>query len=213
MPSGVYDHKKAKLNSDAITALAKGYGAEVQQLKQYAAARRANRVYNIEQITKAVEGMIAYTKGCMQRSEPATIAGLILASGTNKDFFYKAKAGQYDHISLEYIQEHNITPDQVLTDADGLEYVETGQNSIIAISPCSDVIEKCLLYMEADLQRRSLTDKSMARTTGAIFNLKAVFNYNDKPEPEARTVNNTLILNTNADQAAEAMKLLVNNAK
>ena len=67
--------------------------------------------------------------------------------------------------------------------------------------------------MESDLQRRSLTDKSMARTTGAIFNLKAVFNYNDKPEAEARTINNTLIVNTNADQAAEAMKLLINDTK
>ena len=53
----------------------------------------------------------------------------------------------------------------------------------------------------------------MARTTGAIFNLKAVFNYNDKPETEARTVNNTLIVNTSADQAAEAMKLLCKDTK
>lgn len=65
--------------------------------------------------------------------------------------------------------------------------------------------------MENDLQVRSLTDKSMARTTGAIFNLKAVFNYNDKPETEAKTVNNTLIVNANPDQTAKAMKLLLDN--
>ena len=201
-----------RLNRSAtnqILPCVNAYADTIKGYKEMAAGRRAMRKYNIVEISKAIQGMIAYVKECANRSEPATIAGLILASGTNKDFFYKAKAGQYDYITLEYIDLNAINEDTALTDQDGILYVIDSQNNKIILSLCSDVIEKCLLIMESDLQLRSLTDKSMARTTGAIFNLKAVFNYNDKPEETKNVTNNTLIVNASPDQAAKAMQLLL----
>ena len=201
MPRGVHNNHKVIEWNNAYSSELKGY-------KEYAAAIRA-RSYDIDTITRGINGMISYIEECHAKGEPATSAGLVLASGFNRNSFYKAKNGEYDHIQAQYIQDNQLTENDGIEDINGI----IRDNNEKALSLVSEVIEKCYLYMEADLQRRSLTDKSMARTTGAIFNLKAVFNYNDKPEPEARTVNNTLILNTNADQAAEAMKLLCNNTK
>jgi len=208
MPKGVYDHTKVNTNTEAITALNKAYSAELKGYKQFAAAIRS-RAYDIDTITSGIDGMIDYIEKCSAKGEPATSAGLILASGLNRNSFYKAKNGEYDHIQAAYMLDNNISLNDGIQDNNGI----LRDNKQKILSPISEIIEKCYLYMESDLQRRSLTDKSMARTTGAIFNLKAVFNYNDKPEPETRTVHNTLILNTNADQAAEAMKLLCKDTK
>ena len=210
MPKGVYKHTKENTSSDAIQALQASYSQEIQGYKEIAAAHRRQRRYNIYEITRAINGILDYLQRCQDKGEPATISGMILNSGTNKDFYYKAKAGEYDYIAVEYIEQNSITPDQCIQ-ADGLLFFDDPENGQIILSPCSDVLEKCLLIIENDLQVRSLTDSSMARTTGAIFNLKAVFNYNDKPEQDARTINNTLILNTDPGQAAQAMRLLMNN--
>ena len=204
MPSGVYDHK-GKCNTKALTELQKAYSSELKGYKELAAAIR-NRSHNINDISRAVFGMVQYIQECESKNEPAAIAGVILSSGLNRDAFYKARAGNYDHLQVKYMHDNNLELSQCPYDDNGIQY-DPG-NSEIALSLISTCIEKIYLYIESDLQRRSLTDKSMARTTGAIFNLKAVFNYNDKPEPETKTINNTLILNTNADQAAEAMRLL-----
>ena len=207
MPKGVYDHK-GKCNTKGLETITKAYSNEIQGYKQYAAALRS-RAYDINKITAGINGMIDYIKECHAKDEPATSAGLVLASGFNRNSFYRAKNGDLDNVQVQYMHESGITLDDGIEDNNGI--IRDNEGKVLSL--CSEIIEKCYLYMEADLQRRSLTDKSMARTTGAIFNLKAVFNYNDKPETETKTVNNTLILNTNADQAAEAMKLLVNNTK
>ena len=209
MPKGVYKHTKENTNSDAIRALQAQYVTELQSYKALAAAHRQQRRYNIQEITRALSGVLEYVNQCQETGEPATISGMILSSGTNKDFYYKARAGEYDYITFEYIDLNNITPDQC-QDINGITYYNSLEGQIM-LSPASDVLEKCLLIIENDLQIRSLTDKSMARTTGAIFNLKAVFNYNDKPEIEAKTVNNTLIVNASPDQTAKAMQLLLDN--
>jgi len=190
------------------------YGNEIDTYKEYAAQRRKNRKYDIFEITKALEGITNYIEESITKGRPATISGMILASGCNKDFYYRLKNGDFDYIAVEYIIENNITETDLTTSADGLQwYIDKSTDNKIMLSPFSDVIEKCLLLIEDSLQVTTLTNKSMAITTGAIFNLKAVFNYNDKPEAEARTVNNTLIVNTDAKQAAEAMKLLCKNTE
>lgn len=208
MPKGIYKGNENK----KLTALNNAYSFELEEYRTRAAAYRANRKYNINEISKAAFNIIEYIKECNKSGTPATIAGIILASGTNKDFYYKAKSGQYDYITTEYIELNNIDPTECKTNEDGLLiYTDKSTDSQIVLSMISDVIEKCLLLMENDLQIRTLTDKSMARTTGAIFNLKAVFNYNDKPETEPKTVNNTLIVNANPEQTAKAMQLLLDN--
>lgn len=213
MPKGIYKHD-AQLQAAAgarLADLSKEYGKELTGYREKAAAMRNNRKYNINEISRAVFNIVDYVKECSETGQPATIAGMILASGTNKDFYYKAKAGQYDYIITEYIEQNNISISECRTDPDGLLLYKDSQNNDVVLSLTSDVIEKCLLLIENDLQIRSLTDKSMSRTTGAIFNLKAVFNYNDKPETETKTVNNTLIVNANPEQTAKAMQLLLDN--
>lgn len=208
MPKGIYKGNENK----KLTALNNAYSFELEEYKSRAAAYRANRKYNINEISKAAFNIIDYVKECNNSGSPATIAGIILASGTNKDFYYKAKSGQYDYITTEYIEQNNIDISECVTDPDGLLiYTDKNTNSVVVLSMISEIIEKCLLLIENDLQIRSLTDKSMSRTTGAIFNLKAVFNYNDKPETETKTVNNTLIVNANPEQTAKAMQLLLDN--
>ena len=193
-----------------IQAVNQAYNNEIKGYKELAAERRKSRRYNIQEVTRALNGMVNYVVECANSQRPATVAGMILASGTNKDFYYKAKQGDYDYITTEYIVTNNIDPSMCQTDENGLLiYPDEQLNDRLILSMGSDVIEKCLLLMENDLQIRSLTDKSMARTTGAIFNLKAVFNYNDKPEAEVKTVNNTLIVNASPEQTSKAMQLLL----
>ena len=208
MPKGIYKH--TKVNSSAIQALNKECNAQLQEYKTQALGHRYNRKYTIIELSQAIRGMIAYVKDCSATGTPATIAGLILATGYNRDFYYKAKQGNYDYITFEYMDTNGISLSDCLEDPDGLLFYEDKRlNDCLILSLISNVIEKCLLIMESDLQLRSLTDKSMARTTGAIFNLKAVFNYNDKPEETKNVTNNTLIVNANPDQAAKAMQLLL----
>lgn len=206
---GRYDHT-GKTNPSGIMALNEACNTQMQEYKKRALGHRWNRKYTISEISSAIRGMTSYVKESMKTGTPATVAGLILATGYNKDFYYKAKQGNYDYITFEYIDSNNISLSDCFTDQDGLLiYSDERLNDDLILSLCSDAIEKCLLIMENDLQQRSLTDKSMARTTGAIFNLKAVFNYNDKPEAEVKTVNNTLIVNASPEQTSKAMQLLL----
>lgn len=207
MPKGHYKH--TQVNSNAIQAINKAYSNEIQGYKDFALDRRNKRRYNIIEISNAMRGIIDYIVECISESKPATIAGCILASGTNKSFYYAARAGEYDYITYEYIANNNIDVTQCNTNKHGLIVYEDSQNNEIILSPCSEIIEKCLLIIEDDLQQRTLNDKSMARTTGAIFNLKAVFNYNDKPEETKNVTNNTLIVNASPEQANKAMQLLL----
>lgn len=207
---GRYDHT-GKTNTKAITAITNAYSEEISAYKDFALERRNNRRYNIAEITRAMNGILDYVAGCAESGKPATIAGMILASGTNKTFYYAARSGEYDYITEEYIRSNNIDLSSCDTNQYGLLVFEDPQKSEVLLSPSSEILEKCLLLMENDLQIRSLTDKSMARTTGAIFNLKAVFNYNDKPEAEVKTVNNTLIVNASPEQTSKAMQLLLND--
>lgn len=209
MPKGKYDHK-GKTNTDVITAINTAYGNEITGYKERAAAYRQNRKYTLPEITRATYSIIDYIKECTNSNMPATIAGIILASGFSKRFFYTGRAGELDYITQEYIEQNNIDVSSLQRDPDGLLFYDDEQlNERLILSPISEILEKCLLLMENDLQVRSLTDKSMARTTGAIFNLKAVFNYNDKPEETKNVTNNTLIVNASPDQAAKAMQLLL----
>lgn len=211
MPKGVYKHTKEKTNTAAITAINDAYSNELSGYKARAAAYRNNRKYTPAEITRATYNILDYIKSCIESGQPATIAGIILHSGFSKAFFYRGRAGELDYITQEYIELNNIDLSQCRTDQDGLLIYTDNENNDIVLSPISEILEKCLLIMENDLQIRSLTDKSMSRTTGAIFNLKAVFNYNDKPETETKTVNNTLIVNANPEQTAKAMQLLLDN--
>jgi len=207
---GKYDHK-GKCNTEGLIRTNNAYKAEIDGYKARAVAYRKNRKYTITELTSASYNILDYIKNCINSGTPATIAGMILNSGYNTDFYYKAKRAEYDYIIQEYIELNNIDLSECVTDPDGLLVYTDNQNKSFVLSPISQTIEKCLLLMENDLQIRSLTDKSMARTTGAIFNLKAVFNYNDKPETDVKTVNNTLIVNANPEQTAKAMKLLLDN--
>lgn len=209
MPKGHYKHTKENTNTNAIQAINTAYKQEIDGYKAFALDRRNKRKYNIVEISNAMRGIIAYVIECTETHKPATIAGMILASNTNKSFYYAARAGEYDYITYEYIATNSIDITKCNTNKHGLIVYEDSQNNEIILSPCSEIIEKCLLIIEDDLQQRTLNDKSMARTTGAIFNLKAVFNYNDKPEETVRTVNNTLIVNADPGQAAKAMQLLL----
>ena len=210
MPKGKYDHK-GKCNTTAMNELQNVYSKELSGYKARAAAYRNNRKYTPIEITRATYSILDYIKNCIDSGQPATIAGMILASGFSKRFYYTAKQGEIDYIQQEYIELNNIDIKECETDPDGILFYTDSQNNKIVLSPISEILEKCLLLMENDLQIRSLTDKSMARTTGAIFNLKAVFNYNDKPETDVKTVNNTLIVNANPEQTAKAMQLLLDN--
>ena len=99
MPSGVYDHK-GKANTKAITALNTEYSRELAGYKEFAQALK-NRSYGLNDMTRAIYDMINYLECCSAKNEPATTAGVILASGLKKDTFYRAKNGHYDHLTAE----------------------------------------------------------------------------------------------------------------
>ena len=101
---GKYDHK-GKCNTSAIIKNAKQYGQEIEQYKMYAAARNKNRRYDVFEITRVINNIIDYITSCIDSGQPATIAKLILSSGSNKDFFYFSSLSTEKELLISLVNE------------------------------------------------------------------------------------------------------------
>lgn len=195
-------------SADKIKAMNQAYSAEVDEYKRFADARRNRRKYTQESMSVLYERVSAYVDECERTREPLTVAGMLLAMGTNKDMWSKAKAGEYDYLLEEYIALNNISAEDVQL-IDNIPWhvaadAETGEIREVMLIPYSDFCENLSLRIEAQLERNCYTNKG--NPAGSIFGLKAHYGYRDDPETPQHLVQNLVI--ADPEQVKKAAKML-----
>ena len=214
--TGVNDHRKGnrttgpdRINSgcEVLADNTARYKNEIDQYKKFAAARRSRRKYKQENAGVMYEQIKEYAAQCIDDRQPMTIAGMMLATGTNKDFWSKAQNNEYDYLLEEYISLHRITADNI-TEIDGLPYHLTtdddGEIAAVLLLPYSEILEKSTILIQDQLERNLYTNKG--NPAGSIFSLKAQFKWREE-EPTTTYSSNTLII-ADKDQAVKALEML-----
>ena len=175
---------------------------ETDTYKKYAAARRANRKYTQQMTGDLYDRIKEYATDCDNAREPMTMAGMMIATNTNKDFWSKGRQGDYDYLLDEYIELHNITESDI-TYIDGLPY-HIGDEGPVLLLMWSDVLEKCSMLLQDQLERNCYTNKG--NPAGSIFSLKAQFKWREE-DPTTTYSSNTLII-ADKEQAVKALEML-----
>lgn len=214
--TGVNDHLKGnrttgpeRINSgcEVFADNMTRYKNEIEQYKQFAAARRSRRKYTQENAGAMYEQIKEYAAQCIDDRQPMTIAGMMLATGTNKDFWSKAQNGEYDYLLEEYLSLHSITEDKV-TIIDDLPYHLTtgdgGEVDAVLLLPYSEILEKSTILIQDQLERNLYTNKG--NPAGSIFSLKAQFKWREE-EPTTTYSSQTLII-ADREQAVKALDML-----
>ena len=177
------------------------YSKELESYKNFASHRRNRRKYTQEGMYKYLEQLNDYVEQQRIVKRPLTIAGVLLALGTNKDFWSKAKNGEYDYLLEEVLQTNDIT-DENIVECYGVPCFESANGRIPLIS-YSDFYEKTWLLIQNQLEENCYTNKG--NPAGSIFGLKAQFNWQEDNTPQ-HLVQNLVI--ADGDQAKEAMQML-----
>jgi len=177
------------------------YSKELESYKNFAAHRRNNRKYTQEGMYKYLEQLQDYVDTQRALKRPLTIAGVLLAFGTNRGFWSKAKNGEYDYLLEEVLQNNQITDDDIV-ECYGVPCFESDNGRIPLIS-YSDFYEKTWLLIQNQLEENCYTNKG--NPAGSIFGLKAQFNWQEDNTPQ-HLVQNLVI--ADGEQAKEAMQML-----
>ena len=199
-------------SAEHIGKLNAAFAQELAGYREFAAARRNRRKYTQEGMTDMYTRVCEYAQECERAHAPMTIAGVQMALNTNKDFWSKAQAGEYDFLLEEYLALHNLTEDDftyidgepwhVYTDAD------TGECAQVMLIPFSDFVQKVRLILQDQLERNLYTNKG--NPAGSIFSLKAQFDWQEDHAPQHLV--QQLVIADN-DQARKAIELLTNVEK
>lgn len=177
------------------------YSKELESYKNFAVGRRNRRKYTQEGMYKYLEQLQDYVTEQRQQRRPLTIAGVLLALGTNKDFWSKAKNGEYDFLLEEVLDKYTVTDDNIV-EFNGVPCLETDNGRIPLIS-YSDFYEKTWLLIQNQLEENCYTNKG--NPAGSIFGLKAQFDWREDNTPQ-HLVQNLVI--ADSEQAKEAMQML-----
>ena len=191
----------SRRDSTAIKGYSKRYHEEIDGYQKFATARRNMRKYTQEGLYEIYKSICEYVEETSAKGKPLTVAGLMLASGTNKDFMSKARNGDYDYLLEEYIVLNSID-DADVEIVDGLPCHVTS-DSIVALIPCSDVINRALLLVQQRLEENCYTNKG--NPVGSIFALKAQFKWREDDTPQ-HVVNQLVI--ADLEQAQKALEML-----
>lgn len=188
-------------NSMKYTEYTETYSKEIESYKNFALHRRNNRKYTQEGMYKYLESLQDYVEEQRAKKKPLTIAGVLLAFGANKDFWSKAKNGEYDYLLEEVLAKYDITDDNI-TVCYGVPCFES-DNGRIPLIPYSELYEKTWLLIQNQLEENCYTNKG--NPAGSIFGLKAQFDWREDNTPQ-HLVQNLVI--ADSEQAKEAMKML-----
>lgn len=213
MPKGVYEGHKAGTNLEPLKQLTELNAADLQRYKDFAAARRKNRVYHAvnlsERIRRAEE--IAEERG--KTGKPFTIGEIMIAAEIcNNDIWARIKAGEKDYLIFEYIDLNGITEESCLYTAEGTPYVEardevTGQVVEFPLSLYSERLEKIYKWQESILEGNLYKSRNMPTVTGSIFGLKNTHKWSDQPQEAEKVSRQTLII-ADKSQAMKALDML-----
>lgn len=203
---GKGNRTNSRRDATVITEYNKRYSEEITGYQKFAAARRNMRTYTQDKLLDIYRDIRDYVEDTTRQGKPLTVAGITLATGTNRDFIRKAKDGEYDYLLEEYLSLHDIDqvediggiPCHVVTDDDGTVTSE------IALIPCSQVIEKALLLVQQQLESNCYTNKG--NPAGSIFSLKAQFQWREEDNTPQHVVNQLVI--ADLEQAQKALQML-----
>lgn len=191
----------SRRDSTKIKGFNARYSEELEEYQRFASARRNMRKYTQEGLFEIYKAICDYVEETSAKGKPLTVAGLMLASGTNKDFMSKARNGDYDYLLEEYIALNSIE-DADVEIVDGLPcHVTSG--GVVALIPCSDVINRALLLVQQRLEENCYTNKG--NPVGSIFALKAQFKWREDDTPQ-HVVNQLVI--ADLEQAQKALEML-----
>ena len=199
MPRG---EKSTADNSRAAVAVTKEYAAQVAGVKALAEKRKAQRKYTQEGVAAAYKAINDYMQECYTKRQPLTVAGFQLAVGIHRDAWIKARDGELDHLLEEYIQDNNISEDDITYDQDGLPW-HYGDNGPVLLLWWSDLRKKADLMIQDQLERNCYTNKG--NPAGSIFGLKAKFDWREDEGPQ-HLVQQLVV--ADLEQAKKALKML-----
>ena len=198
------NRSNSKRNTTAIQGYNDKFKQEIDGYKQFAEARRKNRVFTQEQVTVFHEGIKKYFEEKSSDDEPFTISGILLELNLNETIFYRMKNGEYDYRLYEYIDINGIDEADIMYDNENLPYVMSGEKKVLLI-PFSEIVEKAYLRLQEQIEER-LYEKGRV---GDIFALKSKHGWNDSGDTP-HTVNQTLVIATE-EQARRAIECLEGN--
>lgn len=187
-------------NATKITNYSQRLSEDVEGYKAFADARRQQRIYNQEDVGMFIDRIESYFDNMEDIEKPYTVSGLILAMKIPQDAFYRMKSGEYDYRLWQYIDEHQVTEEEVLTDDEGLQYAIVDEEKVILI-PYSEIIKKAMLVIQAQIETR-LYERGRV---GDIFALKCRFGWSEEKPPSE--VNQTLVIG-GEEEAKHILELL-----
>lgn len=210
----------------------KNASQEKHELKAYYTeiAKQLDNVIKYDQ-TYALElhdRLQEYIEESRRTNTPMTMADMVLASGVNRDAYYKIRNGDYDWLLPSYMDRHNIPYDAVgscytvvdtnddITSSNTVKQAQNGYEDFdiedeqegekVLLVRLSEILKQAELALQADRERLCM-DRNARNAGGAIFLLKAQQGLQDTPQD----VRNTQTLNINVaslDEAKEALKRL-----
>lgn len=180
------------------------YSREIQEYKNFAAARRKRRKYTQELMTFYYDKLGEYITKRWEEKKPLTISGVWLALGVNKDFWSKAKNGEYDYLLEEYLDIHNVDEDNT-TFIDDMPFHMAEDGPVLLIS-YSDFIEKANYLIQNQLEEGIYSGRG--NPAGFIFGLKNIAGWRDDSDQPQHVVNQLVI--ADSEQAKKAMAMLTN---
>lgn len=206
MAKGNRNHKSIKPVQYGETA--KMWSEEVKGYKAYAEERRSRRKWSQEALGDIYKGIIEYADNCRKNKEPMTIAGTMLATGTNKDVWYKARQGDMDYLLEEFVELNNISDNDIFLDDYNIPWCSftdenTGEIREVILIYWSEVAKTRDLMIQEQLERNCYTNRG--NPAGSIFSLKAQFNWREDETPQ-HLVQQLVI--ADLDQAKKALEML-----
>lgn len=188
--------------TEALKEISKEKHEETERYKEIAEATKTRNRYGQEYALELLNRLSEYIDNQRAIKKPITIGGLVRASGMNVDSFQRYRHGNGDYLLYQYMDKHGIDYDE-----EGTLYTFPDGSTVLLVR-LSDVIKNALLTVQEQLEGNCYTNKG--NPAGSIFGLKASFGWQDQPQEQRTTNNNTLVLNNVAtlEEAREALKLL-----
>lgn len=217
MPVGVHNNHKGNPNGgsnlEPLKQLTELNAADLQRYKDFAAARRKNRVYHAVNLSERIRRAEEIAEECGKQGKPFTIGQIMIAADIcNNDTWARIKAGEKDYLLFEYIELNNITEEKCLYTEDGTPYIEaqdeiTGQVVDFPLVLYSDRLEKIYKWQESILEGNLYKSRNMPTVTGSIFGLKNTHKWSDQPQETEKVSRQTLII-ADKSQAMKALDML-----
>lgn len=167
-----------------IEQLPKMYHEEIQKYKEYAEARKRNRVYSQESMPMYMDRANKYFEEQDRKGKPYTVAGLLLALDIGKDSWSRISNGDFDYQLEEF-------------------YVDNPNYDGIPLIAWSEFAEKCSLKIQA--MREENCSSLRGNPAGNIFLLKAQNGFREDDTPSHVTQN---LVICDGEQARKALELL-----